>query len=64
MTLIDFKQHIDKLVKEGHGNKTVVAAGDDEGNYYNDVLFAPSIISVKDIEYYGNVKRGKVVCLN
>ena len=65
MTLTEYKRYIDKLVKEGHGNKEVIFCMDEEGNSYDDVPFAPSILDIKDIRsiYVGKAK-GEVICIN
>lgn len=43
MKLKEYKKFIDKLVKEGHGNKEVYYSSDDEGNSYEPVYYAPSV---------------------
>lgn len=63
MTLTEYKTYIDALVKAGHGKKIVITSCDDEGNSYDDVKFAPSVIDVRKIEYSG-LAKDKAVCLN
>jgi len=64
MKLKDYKLLIDKLVEEGHGNKTIIYSKDSEGNGFEDVCFKPTILKIKDIYgYYGKAK-GKVICIN
>jgi len=43
MTLDDYKKHIDRLVKEGHGDKNVIYSCDDEGNSFHPVFYTPSV---------------------
>lgn len=49
MTLLEYKKQIDKLVKQGHGNKTVIYAVDEEGNEYKAVYNSPCILPYDDI---------------
>jgi len=67
LTLSDYAAYINKLVADGHGDKTVVYACDEEGNQYYNSFYAPSMIKVEDIrDVY--IPTGKdvaeVVCIN
>jgi hypothetical protein len=64
MTLKEFKKHIDRLVKNGHGNLTVVAASDEEGNSYDDIYLTPSVMKVDDMDCYGGKGKDTVICVN
>lgn len=63
MKLKEYKALIDQLVEEGHRNRILIFARDEEGNEYHDVYYGPTIMNVKDLEYQGKGK-GKVVCVN
>jgi hypothetical protein len=64
MKLNEYKQAIDKLVRQGHGDKEVVFAVDDEGNCFADVNFSPSIVNAKDLSEYMGQAKGKVILIN
>lgn len=49
MTLKEFQRMINKLVKEGHGNKEVFYSSDEEGNSFESVCFAPSVQKVDGV---------------
>ena len=69
MTLKQYVTLLDKLVKEGHGDKEVVYSSDAEGNNYEYVLYAPSVGIFKDRGGYGEfdgIGEGEenAVCIN
>lgn len=69
MTLNEYIVHLKKVAEEGHGNKEVVYAADDEGNNFQKVFYAPSIGVFKDRGGHGEFddsKAGKsnAVCIN
>jgi hypothetical protein len=43
MTLKDYAKVIQKMVKDGHGDRIVIYAKDEEGNGYEEVYFHPSL---------------------
>jgi hypothetical protein len=64
MKLKKYKALIDKLVEEGHGERVVIFATDEEGNRYEDVFYGPTVINAKNIETYQGKGKGKVICIN
>lgn len=52
MTLREFKQNIDKMLKDNPGlaDLPVIYSCDDEGNTYQKVVFAPSGMCISNIE--------------
>ena len=65
MTLKDYAKHINQLIELGHGDKIVISARDDEGNSFEDVHYAPEVMSIENINsvYHGE-GIGDVVCVN
>ena len=63
MKLKDYKKTIDRLVKEGHGDKDVIFSSDNEGNFYDDVFYSPSVIAIDGLEYRGSAKV-TAICIN
>jgi hypothetical protein len=57
MTLKEFQAKINKLVKQGHGDKEVFYSSDEEGNSFDEVFYEPS---VQHIDGYD----GEVVVIN
>ena len=53
MTLKEFLENIDKMVKENPAilDMTVVTSKDDEGNGYNEVYYTPSTGRFEDREF-------------
>ena len=51
MILKDYVEHLKKLVR-AYGDCKVVYAGDDEGNYYQEVYYGPSVGFYKDGEFH------------
>ena len=47
MKLKEYKEHIDKLIAEGHGNSDVYYSCDDEGNDFTPVHYTPSINKIR-----------------
>jgi len=69
MTLKQYIGLLNKLAKEGHGNKEVVYASDAEGNNFEYVLYAPAIGVFKDHGGYGEFDAAaegepNAVCIN
>lgn len=50
MKLREFRKKINKLVKEGHGDKEVYYASDEEGNSYEAVFYAPSVLKLDGVD--------------
>jgi hypothetical protein len=70
MTLNEYIVHLKKVAEEGHGNKEVVYAADEEGNGFAKVFYPPSVGVFKDAGYghgdFDSEAKGKpnAVCIN
>ena len=71
MTLKEYIGMLQKLEREGHGDKTVVYAADDEGNGFSKVHYAPALGLFKDHGGWGEFdnsegakKKANAVCVN
>lgn len=69
MTLNEYIVHLKAVAKEGHGNKEVVYAADDEGNNFQKIFYTPSVGVFKDRGGHGDFDseaKGKpnAVCIN
>ena len=62
LTLNDLKKHVDKAVKNGHGDKYVVISDDNEGNGFHGLFFGVTPISKEDWVYYESLVNDSVVC--
>lgn len=65
MTLKEYRKFINELIKDGHGDKEVYYACDDEGNSFQPLTYKPSIIKASLIDDMGReLSEREVVCIN
>lgn len=64
MTLKEYAKYINDLA-EKHPKAMVIYSGDEEGNYYEEVGFVPTVGKYHDGQFDGMDGKGKVaVCIN
>jgi len=69
MTFKKYLEHLNQLAKDNPEllDVPVVYAGDDEGNYYDEVFYSPSLQHMDkngDVHNVGSGTPANVVCLN
>lgn len=65
MTLKEYRKFINQLIKDGHGDKEVYYASDDEGNSFQPITYPPSVIPLAPIDDMGReLKTKTVICIN
>ena len=52
LKLKDLYHECRKLMEEGHGEKSLVAAGDNEGNSYHGMFFSLTPITPKNVKEF------------
>jgi hypothetical protein len=64
ITLKDFRKMINDPKLDKHENLPVIYSKDDEGNGYDRILFAPTVMAVEEIsnDRRSGIKKG--VCIN
>ena len=64
ITLKEFRKMINDPKLDKHENLPVIYSHDDEGNAYDRILFAPSVMAVDEIYNDSSCKITKGVCIN